>query len=204
MKTSIIIYSVISTLIAFNLQAADNNQPDTSVKKHTFGIQLGSGSAKYKGSSDDGDGIGQSYLYYNYQLDNMFSVEAGFNGGTDVDDWECEQDNDDRWTCRSDNRQFFDIAANKLSYDGVTLAAKADFNLTQRNSLYAKLGGQFYDYEFKRSSTKLDNDSGFGLYFEAGWQYRWDSGWGINAAYAKRDMGKLDTSTFTTGLSYSF
>ncbi|WP_444995654.1 outer membrane beta-barrel protein [Aliikangiella sp. IMCC44359] len=198
---STILFALSSNIVQANEVSADST---TSQSKHTFGFQISNGSAEYKGSSDDGDGIGQSYLYYNYKLSPTYSIEAGINGGTDVDDWECSKEYDDDWECHSNNDPFFNLQANKLSYGGLVLALKANFQLTEKNSLYAKIGGQFYDYEFSRSSVKLDKDDGFGAVVEAGWQYRWHSGWGINAGMTYMDMGDLKTTTLNTGVSYAF
>ena len=173
-------------------------------KLHSFGVTLGNGGAEYKGSSADGDGIAQFYAHYNFQFSEKFSFEAGLLGGADVDDWRCTELNNNGWVCRSENRPFFDIQADELSYSSIILAAKGELKISARNSLYAKLGGQFYDYEFSRNKVKLDNDSGFGLFAEAGWQMKWNSGWGINAGIQFLDMGDLDTQSFNIGVTYSF
>ena len=70
--------------------------------------------------------------------------------------------------------------------------------------MFAKLGGQFYDYEINYRDNTDTDESGFGLFAEAGWQYRWDFGLGLNAGLQFIDMGNLDTTTFTAGVSYQF
>ena len=177
---------------------------ETESKLHSFGLALGNGGAEYKGSSADGDGIAQFYAHYNYQFSPKYSLEVGVLGGADVDDWRCSEQSNDEWVCRSENRPFFDIQADELNYNSVVLAAKGELKISKRNSLYAKLGGQFYDYEFSRNDVKLDDDSGFGLFVEGGWQIEWMSGWGMNAGVQYLDMGDLETHSLNVGASYSF
>lgn len=171
---------------------------------HTFGIQAAGGSAEYKGSSEDGDGVAHVYTYYNYAFSSDYSVETGITAGTDADDWKCTEVNGNEWVCRSDNRPIFDLQADKLEYSTIVMALKAKYQLSKRNSLYAKVGGQFYDYEFSRNNARVADKSGFGALIEGGWEIRWSSGWGLNAAYQYSDMGDLEVTSFNVGTSYSF
>ncbi|MGB0496417.1 MAG: porin family protein [Kangiellaceae bacterium] len=202
MKTLIALSALSLGTISLNTTA--NETDANQVKKHTFGLTMAAGSAEYKGSSDDGDGVSHLYAFYNYQFNDTFSFETGIAGGADLDDWNCEEISDNDWECRSDNNPVFGLQANELYYGNVIVAAKASFPISAKNSLYVKAGGQFYDYEFKRNNTKLDSDDGFGAFFEAGWQYRWYSGWGVNAGYQYMDMGDLEVSSLNAGVSYSF
>ena len=59
-----------------------------TVKTHSFGAQLSGGSAQYKNSEQDGGGVAQLYLHYNYAFNEMFSLEVGLNGAQDADDWD--------------------------------------------------------------------------------------------------------------------
>ena len=83
-------------------------------------------------------------------------------------------------------------------------AIKGDIDLSQRNSLYGKIGAQYYDYEFSRNDRFIEGDSGTGLFLEAGWQYRWDLGIGMNAGLRYQDMGDLEFTSANVGISYTF
>ena len=47
-------------------------------------------------------------------------------------------------------------------------------------------------------------DSGTGLFLEAGWQYQWDLGIGMNVGLRYQDMGDLTFTSSNVGISYSF
>ncbi|MEP1740791.1 MAG: porin family protein [Kangiellaceae bacterium] len=200
---NLIAITTLSLALASGSVVADESSTESS-KQHTFGLSAAAGGAEYKGSSADGDGVAHLYGYYNFNINKNFSFEAGLIAGTDADDWRCEEVEDDEWECRSDNDPIFNLQADELTYGSLVVAMKGKLELTARNSLYAKVGGQFYDYEFQRDNQKLESEDGFGAFLEAGWQYQWDSGWGINAGYQYVDMGDLEISTLNFGASYSF
>lgn len=179
-------------------------QAQASEEKHKVGIQLSGGGAEYKGSSKDGDGVGQAYLYYNYQFSPMLALEVGLNGGSEADDWQCTEENDNKFTCKNNDKPLFNLDANKLEYGNLVVAGKGEYYLTKNNSLYAKLGANFYDYDIKQNSKVLNSDDGVGLFAELGWEYDFSNGLGINASYQFMDMGELDTYTLGVGLSYRF
>jgi len=174
-------------------------------KNHTFGLVTGFASGDYKNSSKDGDGFVQAYLYYNYQVIDNLSVEVAYTGAQELNDWDCNEDEDDVWTCRfDDDEPIFNLHANDFDLDGIVVAVKGDIDLSLRNSLYGKIGAQFYEYEFSRNDRFLEGDNGTGLFLEAGWQYRWDLGIGMNAGLRYQDMGDLTFISSNVGISYSF
>jgi len=176
-------------------------------EKHTVGLVTGVASGEYKNSSRDGDGFLQAYLFYNYQIVDNFSVEVAYTGAIEADSWDCEEDDDDddRWTCHwDDDENIFNTDADNFELDGFVAAIKGDISLSQRNSLYGKIGAQYYDYEFSRNDYFIEGDSGTGLFLEAGWQYRWDLGIGMNVGLRYQDMGDLTFVSSNVGISYSF
>lgn len=179
---------------------AEENQPS----RHSFGVSVGSGGAVYKGSSADGDGIRQAYAFYNYKLIPQLSIEAGMMHTVDGNDFKCTEVSNNRWECETNDELIFDLDADRLDATGFVLAAKTHLDLTQNNRLYAKLGGQYYDYEFQRDKVKLESDSGFGLFVEAGWQYSFNSSWALTVGYQHSKLGDLKTNNFNIGGSYSF
>lgn len=198
MKTlSLLTVSLISVL-TFNSYAAQNDE------QHRVGMQLSGGGASYKDSNEDGDGVSQLYVYYNYQLDKIWALEAGINGGSESDKWHCTELNDDKFTCDRTDNLLFNLNANKLKYSNIVGAGKAQYQLTENNYVYGKLGVQFYEYEIAQASKKLVDEDGIGVFAEAGWQYDWDNGVAMNVAWQYMDMGDLDVNTLGVGLSYRF
>ena len=173
--------------------------------KHTVGLVAGIANGEYKSSSQDGDGFVQSYLYYNYQIVDNFSVEVGYNSATEYDGWDCTEDEDDDWTCRwTDDNKIFNMDSDNFELDGFVAAIKGNLPLSQRNSLYGKIGAQYYDYEFAGNGHYIEGDSGTGLFLEAGWQYVWDLGIGMNVGVRYQDMGDLTLASSNVGISYTF
>jgi len=173
-------------------------------RQHSYGLVTGAASGEYKNSSQDGDGFAQAYLFYNYQMLENFSVELAYNAAVELDNWECEETSDDRWSCGSNNKPMFGLLANEMELDGFVVAIKGQAPLSKNNSLYAKLGAQYYDYKFSRNDHFIEGDTGTGLFFEAGWQYRWNCGIGMNVGLRYQDMGDLTLKSPNVGISYSF
>jgi|LLEM01.1.fsa_nt_gi hypothetical protein len=173
--------------------------------KHTVGLVAGIASGEYKNSSKDGDGFIQSYLFYNYQVIDNFSVEIGYNGATEYDSWDCKEDHNDNWTCSwSENNKIFNMDVDDFELDGLVAAIKGNIVISKRNSLYGKIGAQYYDFEFTGNDHYIEGDSGTGLFLEAGWQYVWDLGIGMNVGVRYQDMGDLTLTSSNVGISYSF
>jgi hypothetical protein len=177
---------------------------------HTFGLDIGVASGEYKGSSNDGDGIAQAYLYYNYQAFEHVSFEVAYTSANSIDewDWDCDKVSDNRVSCFYDDgkKPLFGTTAEKLELDSFVIAIKGDAALSQRNSLYGKVGAQYYDYDLQNNSVYIPNqgETGTGLFVEAGWQYRWDLGIGMNVGLRYQDMGDLTLKSSNVGISYSF
>ena len=86
----------------------------------------------------------------------------------------------------------------------VVFALKTDLSLSKRNRLFAKVGAAFYDYQIDLDHSRVTDEDGTGLFLEAGWEYRWDNGFGLNASLQHQDADDLELDTFNIGISYSF
>jgi len=188
---------LLSIATGFNV-AADE------LARHSVGVQGALGNAELSQSTNDSNHIAQLYFHYNYALDPVFSLEIGVNGGQQRDDWHCDQDDNDKWTCGETDLSLFDLNADKVEFENLVFAGKAQYELSQRNSLYVKLGIQFYDYKIKRGSSVLIDEAGSGIYAAAGWQYRWDSGIGMDVGLSLMKMGDLRATGTTIGINYAF
>ncbi|CAH9067038.1 hypothetical protein PSECIP111951_04051 [Pseudoalteromonas holothuriae] len=198
MKTHALVALTVLSLSSFTTQAEQQNEI------HRVGAQLNGGSASYKGSSKDGDGVGSLYLYYNYQINTSWALELGINSGSEIDSWECKELRNDRVICDRNDKLLFDLNANKIDLINFVVAAKGQYKITDNSYLYGKLGGQYYDYDIARNSNKLIQETGLGVFAEAGWQYDWNNGFAMNVGLQYMDMGDLDTSSLSAGISYRF
>ncbi len=171
---------------------------------HTIGLQSGGGGLEYKGKDTDGQGVGVGYLYYNYRFMPNFSFEAGLLGAEDVDDWQCDKGDNSKFTCYSDDSDDFELQADNFEFGSMILAIKGEYQLSEHNLFYAKLGAEFYGYQFDLNRDEIVDKEGTGLFVEAGWEYRWDNGMGINLALQNHDLGNLEMNSFNIGVSYAF
>ena len=195
LSTAVIALSVSTTVLA-------NDEPQ-KFNPHSVGLQWGGGGLEYKNKDTDGEGVAQSYLYYNYQFVPHFYAEIGVMGGNDID-WECDTDSQGNRDCYSDNNNKIELDMDNFDFGAVVVALKTDLVLSKRNSLYAKVGAMFYDYQFDMNRNQVVDEDGTGLLIEGGWQYRWDNGWGINASFQNQNMDDLKISTFNMGVSFAF
>lgn len=177
-------------------------------KKHTVGLNVGMANGEFKGSTNDGDGFAQAYFFYNYQAFNDISFEVAYTSAKAIDDWDwdCKEPTNALVNCNYDGGKapLFNTAAEDFDLDGLVIAIKAALPLSQRNDLYGKAGIQYYDYDLHNSRFYSQGDSGTGSFIEAGWQYRWDLGIGMDAGIRYQDMGDLTFTSYNAGISYTF
>ncbi|WP_158966586.1 outer membrane beta-barrel protein [Paraglaciecola sp. L3A3] len=192
-------------LLAFTASLSISAFADTLTNPHSFGGHIASGGIEFNNSTADGDGVAQVYGFYNYAITENFALEVGLNIGADVDDWECYEDRHDDWHCSTNNNDsLFGLEVNEVEYSNLVAAVKGLVPVTQRNSLYAKVGAQLYNYELNRRHRTVIDDDGVGLYLAVGWQYEWDMGIGMSAGFEKFDMDDLVSTTANVGISYNF
>ena len=195
------ILNLISAAIFIVLISASVSAVEKS--KHSVGFQVGAGGLEYKNKDTDNEGVGSTYLFYNYQFSTLYSFEVGLSGAEDIDDWSCDTDYSGDWECFSDGSKF-DLVADDFGYSAIVVAFKSDLSLSKRNSLYGKVGVVFYDYEMELLSNKTVKNNGTGYLVEGGWAYRWDSGMGMNVGWQYQDAGDLEFSALNIGMNYAF
>lgn len=171
--------------------------------KHAIGFQVGAGGLEYKGQDTDNEGMGSSYLYYNYQFLPNYYLEIGTVGAEDIDDWDCERNNSGDWQCFSDGSKL-ELIADDFDYKALIIAFKTDLSLSKRNRLYGKVGALFYDYEMELRRNNTVKKDGTGYMVEGGWAYRWDSGMGMNVGWQYQNADDLKLSSLNVGINYSF
>ncbi|MGF1723460.1 outer membrane beta-barrel protein [Photobacterium nomapromontoriensis] len=126
-------------------------------------------------------------IYYRYMLNPHFGVEAGFMGGGGGGVL--------NWLGLSDVRNFHYLAGRTALY--------ANLPFLWGNSIYGKIGGTAIrvGYEIddiERRSTE------YGLYSAIGWEYRFNSGFGLNLEYQYISADKFETESYHFGASYAF
>jgi hypothetical protein len=203
MKLSSSLTAILLTLSATTLSINAFAYTDLE-SPHTVGLQSGGGGIEYKGKDTNGEGVALSYLYYNYQFASSYYVEVGLMGSEDINDWECNEKSENNWDCLSDYDNKFELQADNFEYNAVILALKTDLSLSKRNRLYAKVGAAFYDYNIDLNHTNISDERGTGLFLEAGWEYRWDNGFGLSTSLQYQGADDLDIDTFNVGISYAF
>lgn len=188
-----------TTLIALSISTSTMAETKSP---HSVGLQLGGGSMEYK--DQKGEGYGTSYLYYNYQFAPFYSLEVGLLGGTDAD-WHCREVGSE-YECYSDDdkKDIFALDADKLELGAIVVAIKTDVALSKRNSLYGKAGLSLYNYELELNKQEIADEDGVGFMLEAGWEYRWDMGIGMNLGLQYQKMNDLTSNTLNLGISYAF
>jgi len=195
--------AIILTLSASTLSM--NAFADTTLESpHTVGLHAAGGGIEYKGKDTDNEGVALSYLYYNYQFSPSYYLEVALVGAEDIDDWECKESADSGWDCKSDYDNKFALQADNFEYNAIVVALKTDLSLSKRNRLYAKVGAALYDYQIDLDHGSIADEDGTGLFIEAGWEYRWDNGFGLNTSLQYQDAGDLELDTFNVGISYAF
>lgn len=190
-------------LIALTLSVSANAN-DKADSLHSVGLEFAGGGIDYKGKDTDGTGVGQSYLYYNYQFSPHYYLEVGLLNAEDIDEWDCENTGSPGWDCEYDGNNSYSLEVDNFKQDSLILALKTDLSLSKRNSLYAKVGAEIYEYEMSVGHHKRADESGVGFFVEAGWQYRWDNGIGLNAGVQHHDLGDLERTNVNFGVSYAF
>ncbi|GLX77977.1 membrane protein [Thalassotalea insulae] len=193
---------MMATMIAFAGPTMVNAEQMKT--QHSIGLQVGGGGLEYKGKDTDNQGVGTSYLYYNYQFMPGLYLEAGLLGAEDVEDWQCKNNAGGSLECFNDDTEHVELLADDFDFGSVIVALKGELKVSKRNAFYAKIGAEFYDYQFDLEREKIVDEDGTGIYAEAGWQYRWDAGIGLNAGFQMHNLGDLDMSTFNIGVSYLF
>ncbi|HIC8839367.1 porin family protein [Aeromonas veronii] len=159
---------------------------------HIVGATLGYGTQSFKaqnGDQADGGDNMTADLYYRYMFNDYIGIDSGILFGTG-----------------GVVSALFDATLNDVKdihYKGIRSALYAQFPVSSGNSFYAKLGANAHRVEYTINKEDQSN-SGVGLYGAAGWQYRFDSGIGLNAEYQYIPMPRLDVKGVSVGLNYRF
>jgi len=169
---------------------------------HSIGMNLGGGGIEHQ--EQEAESFASSYLFYNYQFSALYSLEVGLLSGVDAD-WDCREVSGE-WECYSDENKdgLFELEADSLELGALVLALKGDMPLSKRNKLYGKVGLSLYNYELELHSQTITDEDGVGFMLEAGWEYRWDLGIGMNVGLQHHKMDELKFNTLNIGVSYSF
>jgi len=196
MKLHTIIFGAITALTLSTASYA-SNEPT-----HSFGLQIGGGEIEYK--DQKADSFASSYLFYNYKFAPFYSLEIGLLGASDTD-WDCTPMTGEYECFSEDERNdVHELQADDLDLNALVVAIKTDLSLSKRNKLYAKVGLNLYDYQIELHSQTIADEDGVGYLFEAGWEYRWDQGIGMNVGLQSNKMSDLETTALNIGINFAF
>lgn len=196
MKLHTIITGAIAALTLSTASYA-NNEPT-----HSFGLQVGGGEIEYK--DQKADSFASSYLFYNYKFAPFYSLEVGLLGASDTD-WDCTQVAGEYECFSEDERDdVHELQADDLDLNALVVAIKTDLSLSKRNKLYAKVGLSYYDYQIEFHSQTIADKDGVGYLLEAGWEYQWDQGIGMNVGLQSHKMNDLESNSLNIGINVGF
>ncbi|NQZ08252.1 MAG: porin family protein [Algicola sp.] len=171
-------------------QAADNSSEG---KTHTLGYGAGWGSIKSDTFYRNSEEHDHSLYYYNYRLNESWSVnvehiQGDSNGGfLDINLFPGGADDFDR-----------------VNYKAYAVSLKGAVNLSNRWSLYGKLGGHAYKTEFTDSVNTNYDDDGFDINGALGFEFRAYNGFGIGFEAGRIKLGDTQANTLGINLSYAF
>ena len=134
-------------------------------------------------------GTGHQVLYYQYQMNEYWGGKLGYLSG-DSGDADFITD------------LFTD---SELEYSGAMLGLTGRYPLSPGNAFFLDLNAINYELDFIVDGQTDLSESGVGYGVAIGWQYEFDSGLGIKAAY---DMTQFDDNlevlSVSLGVSYHF
>ncbi|WP_157826746.1 outer membrane beta-barrel protein [Colwellia sp. 12G3] len=155
-------------------------------KNHTLGINLGLDSVDTDISSESDDGGIITGFTYGYKFDSTWTVNTGkvFGGSFCI------------VTCFGDVRV--------LDYDSYILNIKGSLPLSNRWSVFGKLGVNYYNVMFSGGNRVNVIDTGVGTLLATGFDFRAYNGFGLGFEMTLLDMGNILAKNVTLNFSYMF
>jgi hypothetical protein len=155
-------------------------------KNHTLGFSLGGGSVDTDISSENDDGGSVSGFTYGYKYDSTLTINTGIVSGDSF----CIV------TCFTDVRV--------LNYDSYILNVKGSLPLSNRWSVFGKLGVNYYDLVFSGNDRVNTTDTGVGALLATGLDFRSYNGFGLGLEMTLLDMDNILAKNLTINFSYMF
>ena len=166
--------------------------------EHVVGGSVGYGFNDFDGISDDDSSDGDNFvydIYYRYMWHDNFGIEAGYFAG-------------DAGLGSALTSVFNGIK--NIEYSGFRTALYGQYQLSERNRLYAKLGVSANELSYDKgrpfSSGEFthESDNSQDLYTAVGWEVRFHSGFGMNIEYQYIPIQELTAQNLNFGISYQF
>ncbi|PKH58453.1 porin family protein [Shewanella sp. Choline-02u-19] len=181
---------LVAGLLSCNAMAAEG--------EHIIGGSVGYGGNEIDGFEKDTSTSGDNVvydIYYRYMWHDNFGIEAGYFAGSSG-------------LASAFGSIFGQI--NDIEYSGFRTTLYGKYMLSERNSLYAKLGGSAnklsYEWGSSWSNDELQhsNENDIDLYAAVGWEVRFHSGFGMNIEYQYIPVQALTAQNVNFGISYQF
>lgn len=184
------------SVILFSLAMFSVPSVAEDLKKHTFGIDAGN-LLSINFDSDFGilkkndTSTASLDFYYRYMFNNFVGVQFDRMVGRTVNS-----------TNLINDTGLFNIFS-ELGYQSFGTAVYGQYQFNKNNHFYGKLGLASTKVSFLVDLNKV-YEKEIGLYAATGWEYRFNSGWGLNLEYQIIKHNKFNASTIQFGTSFSF
>ena len=171
--------------------AVENSSSDG--KNHSVGVSTGVGSIRTNLHSEKSTSGSIYGISYTYQYDSTWAINAGYIHGDGFDFCII--------TCLPDDEM------NNLrvsDYNSFILNIKGSLPLSNRWSVFGKVGIDYYKSEFSKGYRASMKDSGMGALLATGLEFRTYNGFGVAIEYMWLDMGDIYSATLMTNITYLF
>ena len=159
-------------------------------RKHNLGVVLGVGMANTQDERESDDAVSHMGVYYEYKLDNRYSVHMTALDGASQCLILCNDS---------------DTYVNYTSYQ---LSLKAATHFSGRWNLFGRAGADFYRVEYRQGTYHWGDDpktiSGADIALALGGQFRTKNGFSLNIEYQYLPIKQGDLRTASVSVGYAF
>jgi len=173
--------------LSFPCLAIDNLS--STGKNHTLGINFGLGNVDTDISSETDDSESVVGFNYGYQYSENWAINVGKTSGSSFCIVTCAE---------------ISSTVRTLGYNSYNLNVKGSIPLSNRWSMFGKLGLNHYDLEFSGADRISLTDNGVGALLATGFEFRAHNGFGIGFEATWLDMGNISAENYTINFSYMF
>ncbi|TPH13330.1 outer membrane beta-barrel protein [Litorilituus lipolyticus] len=159
-------------------------------KHHIIGINLGVGKITTDLPIEQDDNEISSGIYYGYKYDTNWTINAGISEGDSIG---CAIQ------CVADTNLY-----RKIKYKSYLLNLKGSIPLSNRWSMFGKIGANYYQSEFSGEYRAKISENGVGALFAAGFEVRAFNGVGFAFEAKRLSMGDIAATNYTLNFSYMF
>ena len=176
-------------LIAFSQPYLSADNISSNSKQHILSANLGIGSTETDLFTESGD-LSTWSILYGYKYDSTWTINTEL---IFADDLECFI------SCMSDV-----LNIRHIDYNALILNVQGSLPLSERWSMFGKLGFNYYRSDFYGGNKPRINNNGLGSFAAAGFNFRAFNGFGLGFEGKKLSMGDIDSTIYSLNFSYMF